>query len=659
MLRAQHMAAALALLSLPLTNPGSVPHSAGRLATTLVVTTTADLAAPCTPSAYSLRCAFDQADADVSGDTIAFNIPATDPGCVKSVIQQTTVSVCTISPVNTHFQGELPALIVNNTTIDGYTQPSARPNSNPMEQGQGDNAIITIQLDGTAGGLFVERGLQILGSGNTVRGLSITNFTNGGGLYFNQGFPNMAAAHNTVAGNFLGVAPDGNTGGANALDVELDIGTGSDTIGGTSPADANVIGGGAMTHTGPTLGVSIESIGNSSLSGAGANDVIEGNYVGTNAAGSAALGDCVGVRDNGGITITVGGVTPGARNVISGNACDGVESDNGPGGGRFGGVIEGNYIGTNAAGSAALGNGPSGFQNGNGVQISGPFLVGGASAAARNVISGNANAGVAVANGTSGAVVEGNYIGVNAAGTAALGNGIGIAFPQDFQIAGPSAGNILARNLISGNTGDGIADQSPSMGNAIVGNVIGLSAAGAALGNKGNGVDLTLNGAFARGPIEDTVAGNVIAHSGQSGVLVGALAHSRISRNAMAANGGLGIDLAPRGVVNCATPPPGPNDNTPCPVVTTATTTTVSGTACVTCTVEVYKASNEADDLGHGEGAVFLGSVAADGSGHWSLSLPAGRVALGQEITASATTRATTATPAETSEFGANVAVGP
>jgi hypothetical protein len=83
----------------------------------------------------------------------------------------------------------------------------------------------------------------------------------------------------------------------------------------------------------------------------------------------------------------------------------------------------------------------------------------------------------------------------------------------------------------------------------------------------------------------------------------------------------------------------------------------VRGTACAGCTVEVYIASNEADDQGHGEGTIYLGSATADRSGTWSLALAGGRLSPGQYVTATTTTQATSSTPAETSEFAANVAV--
>src|SRR5437588_171524 len=105
------------------------------------------------------------------------------------------------------------------------------------------------------------------------------------------------------------------------------------------------------------------------------------------------------------------------------NGFDGTGISIGSAGG--GSRVEGCYIGTDANGNAAVANfGP-------GVSIlSSNNVIGGTTPAARNVISGNSDAGVQLelfcCTGTnptaSGNVIQGNYIGLNAAGTAALPN---------------------------------------------------------------------------------------------------------------------------------------------------------------------------------------------------------------------------------------------
>jgi len=147
---------------------------------------------------------------------------------------------------------------------------------------------------------------------------------------------------------------------------------------------------------------------------------------------------------------TVGGTTAASRNVISGNGGDGVRLqittiDNHN-------VISGNFIGTDVTGSAALPN------DENGVHIDGgrKNVIGGATAGAGNVISGNGGDGVLIDNTFGGSeeargnVIQGNLIGTNAAGTAGLGSSIGIHVDAqpDTVIGGTGVG---ARNVVSGN----------------------------------------------------------------------------------------------------------------------------------------------------------------------------------------------------------------
>ena len=119
----------------------------------------------------------------------------------------------------------------------------------------------------------------------------------------------------------------------------------------------------------------------------------------------------------------MGGTVAGARNVISGNTQAGVELT---GAGTSHNLVEGNYIGTNYAGSGAIGNGSSSNSFSDGVLIDAAATyntVGGTTAGARNVISGNLHNGVEIyGQGTDHNLVEGDYIGTNAAGTAALAN---------------------------------------------------------------------------------------------------------------------------------------------------------------------------------------------------------------------------------------------
>ena len=238
--------------------------------------------------------------------------------------------------------------------------------------------------------------------------------------------------------------------------------------------------------------------------GASGNSVL-GNYVGTDITGTFAIGNQANgvLMQNGANGNTIRG------NVVSGNAIgiNIIDSSNN--------VVQGNLIGTNPAGTAALGNigNSSGFGPGVAISVTPGFtgnpsysssgnLIGGTTAAARNVISAN-KAGVWIQGTAATGNFIGNYIGTNAAGTAALGNtGNGVQLvPIDATASGanhntiggaaPGAGNLISGNGLAGilltnynsiinTTGSGVT------GNLLVGNSIH--------DNGGLGIDLGGNG---------------------------------------------------------------------------------------------------------------------------------------------------------------------
>src|SRR5205085_5156617 len=104
-------------------------------------------------------------------------------------------------------------------------------------------------------------------SGSTVRGLVINRFGNG---------IVILSSANTVAGNYVGLDPTGAIGLGNATGVEVE--GASNTIGGTTAADRNVISGNVFN------GVRVFA-----TPGTVAGNVIQGNYIGTSAAGTAAI----------------------------------------------------------------------------------------------------------------------------------------------------------------------------------------------------------------------------------------------------------------------------------------------------------------------------------------------------------------------------------
>jgi len=325
-----------------------------------------------------------------------------------------------------------------------------------------------------------------------------------------------------------------------------------------------------------------------------------------------------------------------------------------------GNVIAGNFIGT---------NGTAAFANGNGILVqAGASLntIGGTSANARNVISGN-SVGIGFSRSdSSNNVVRGNYIGTDATGTVAIGNTTyGVYFfnfASNNTVGGTAVG---AGNLISGN-GVGVFLDFGSNGQNIVGNLIGTKADGtSALGNLNNGVEISSCS-------NPTVSGNTIAFNGGSGVFVsGASATGILIRsNSIFSNVRLGIDLVGSSdPANGVTPNDtgdgdlGPNNLQNYPVLNVASssvsggtfvTGTLNSTPNATFTVEFF-ASTAGDSSGFGEGAVPLGliTVTTDGSGNASFATTfAAFVPAGQVITATATSATN-----NTSEFSQWIAV--
>ncbi len=166
------------------------------------------------------------------------------------------------------------------------------------------------------------------------------------------------------------------------------------------------------------------------------NDSITGNFIGTDATGTSAMGNGTGIlvyADAG--NNTIGGTTAGAGNVISGNTGIGLWIS---GQGTSGNLVQGNFIGTNASGTGALSNGNDGVLVDNAASDN---TIGGTRPAAGNLISGNTQAGIQInGTGSSGNVVEDNLISTNISNTSAVANGI------DIQISGAASNNPILNN---------------------------------------------------------------------------------------------------------------------------------------------------------------------------------------------------------------------
>jgi CSLREA domain-containing protein len=515
--------------------------------TTFTVNSTNDTNGTCDTSECTLREAIAAANSTANSggpDAIEFDIPD-DPDTAADDVK-------TISPASA-----LPT-ITDLVVIDGYSQTGSAPATATTD------AVLHIELDGTGAGFTT--GLRISAGGSTVRGLAINRF-NFGGLAMETN------PSNKIQGNFIGTDAIGTVDLGNSnFGIRAESGSANNTIGGGTAADRNVISG----NSGPNV----------EITGSGTdNNVVAGNYVGTDASGTQALGngaEGVVVRQGAASTRigTDGDSTDdaGEGNVVSGHGQDGIELA-GPDT-----VIAGNLLGVDRTGTVDLGNGRAGIQ----VFTDGAdTTIGGTATAARNVISGNSDEGITFSGGNRG-LVQGNLIGTDVMGAADLGN-----------------------------DDDGLAIASDS------GTMVGGTASGAP---------------------------NVIAFNGQDGVQVFSGTDHAILGNSIFSNGLVGINLGiPAGVTSNDTDDPdtGPNNLQNFPVLTSASVSggnvSVSGTlnsaAAKTYRLEFF--SNEAcDGSGFGEGQTYLGTTNAttDGSGNASFGPLSFPVPSGQPvITATAT----------------------
>ena len=401
------------------------------------------------------------------------------------------------------------------------------------------------------------------------------------------------------------------------------------------------------------------------------DNLFVGNKVGTDASGTADLGN---VRD--GIRVfqannnIIGGTSTGSKNVFSGNDDSGIHITSAPGT-----LVQGNFVGVDITGTVALGNDEYGVN----VVGSNGVLVGGTTTEARNIISGNGfvfrfKHGVCICQTSNFNTVAGNYIGTDVTGTTALGNaqgGVLISNSANNLVGGNTA---AARNVISANF-EGVRIQALS--NQVAGNFIGTDASGSEpLGNSRDGVVLSGNGSNTIGG-SSPGDGNTIAFNGWSGVIISATAESNsVLSNHIFSNGRLGIDLGrefalSNGVTDndLGDGDGGANRQQNFPVLVSAVSsggaTTIDGTLNSVPSSQFrieFFSNTTLDPSNFGEGENFLGSaiVATDANGDvaFSVTLPVS-VAGGQFITSTATLLplAPSIVSGDTSEFSGGVIV--
>jgi len=659
----------------------------------------------------SLREAVCAANGNLGPDTIEFDISGPGPYTIL------------LSPFPSETSATASLLVLDGgTTIDGTTQ-----------SGYAGTPLIFISKEPSVTGPVY--GFVLLSSGNTVRGLAL------GGLTQAVRIESDEADGNLIEDNFLGTDITGAIDQGNGSGVQIVLGADGNTVQGNlisgnltgvginhSDSTGNIVqdnlvgtdlagtgalanGTGVKIDSSPGNSVLDNTISGSLLDGiviegsAAASNLVSDNRIGTDAAGTADLGN-----GHNGVSIVNASVTTIAGNVISGNIWNGINLDgpsnvvqgnkigtdvtgtvaipnapdgyppgsgaywiaacganepffrglriqgsnniigglgagnlisaNGVGGllilGGSNNIVQGNFIGTDAAGEVALPNGGYGVHVRPGPGCTGATgnLIGGAGAGEGNIISGN-GAGVYLVGPASDTTIQGNYIGTDASGLTAIPNGtIGVWINALSGAGGPS-GSSIRNNVISGNANDGIELVASDI--LIEANVIGADASGAApLPNAGAGIHLAQGSASGVPSTDNLVVENVIGHNGYQGVALccADTIGNSMRRNSIFQNGELGIYEG------------GANGSIDPPEITSVDADSVEGTACVGCTVEVFIA--DPDPSGFGEGKTFLGQgVAMGGTFSIPISLICG------EVTATSTDAS-----GNTSEFSANVTSG-
>jgi CSLREA domain-containing protein len=570
-------------------SPDATPTPTPTAAMTFTVVSTADTGGSTCGTGCTLRQAVNASNANPppTGATnlIAFNIPSSDPGC------DPTTHVCTITLTDCLGRsGNFCNGINQPVIIDGYTQQGATPNTLAV----GDNANIRVKIVGDPGGspVIYLCDANGCGSGHSSDGSTIKGLCLAGVINTHQTLISVTSNNDLVTGSFLGVDTDGTSVVSDGTPV--------------------VVNGGILLATGTTIG----------------------------------------------------GTSPSARNVIASN-------------GGFGGilndgnntVVQGNYLGTNAAGTAAIGSLPAGID----MEIGTGVTIGGSASGAGNVINATGN-GVSIGgvqfNAAVNTTVQGNLIGTDATGTVAfyaLFNGVQIAQSLNTTVGGstPGAGNVINARA------DGIFVGGSPTGVAILGNKIGTDINGAPLGNGNCGIaagDTTI------GTIGGVNAGegNIIAFNALNGVSIAGFTGDNtrwpILGNSIHDNARLGITLSTSGC-GVSTPtandhcdtPSGANDQQNYPVITSASFSNgnvmLSGTldslSSTTYRLEFFS-NRQCDPSGFGQGQHFLGSTlvttGADCTGNFSpltFPLPTGDTV----ATATATRLDGASNPIETSEF--------
>jgi len=343
------------------------------------------------------------------------------------------------------------------------------------------------------------------------------------------------------------------------------------------------------------------------------HNIVSYNSIGVNTAGNAAA-----APPNAETGIYVGDLASSiviTGNLISGNGAGGVWLDNA----QFV-TITHNMIGTNLNGTTAIPNAEDGVAITDGAHDNSVGIIG--TRVSANLISGNTLCGVYIDEGATANVVDGNRIGLNAAGNGAIPNSVGAAIAN---AGGNHIGTSLANTFqfISGNLLQGVSVYNGSDNFVGQTNYIGVATDSVTpLGNGMEGVRVI----FA---MNTFVGPQVIANNGGAGIMLWGDATSvgnLLSPGFVNANRGLPVDLNNDGPTlnDPGDADSGPNTLLNYPVVTSRSGNTITGTACANCTVFVYQAGGNPAQPGGGGALLPSLTATANASGLWSVTLPAG-----------------------------------
>ncbi len=546
--------------------------------------------------ACTIRAAIQESNANVGRDTINFNVACPTDGVTPPAVVKLKGS----------FAGNnltLDSVDNAGVVINGYSQCGASPNTGTTA----GNAVIMIELLGT--NVAGVHGLVVLDGNNVIRGLSIYNHDD------NLRLQGSRATNNTIVGNFLG------TGAGNSFK-------------------------GKRNGLAENVGLRLRNKANNN---------------------------------------TIGGTSPADRNIVSGNAADGIYLEERADFNRF----INNYIGLRQDGLTHLGNRSDGFDVNIGCQNN---IIGGPTNAERNVITGNESDGIEFSHTRNGEretrliKVQNNYIGVSATGgktqyiaesdgsrkNATFSNGSqGVTLEDQVREAE------IFDNVIAFNGRNGIRLYYKTTENNIHDNLIGVNRNGDALGNglskddegQGRNGILLLAGSF-----NNTIKNNIIAYNQQAGVRVTNARQNaqdtsftylteknRISQNSIFDNAEKGIELddTTDKVSGIAYWPQG--DIQP-PFILSANQSFVAGKACSDCTVELFVAKKGSGDIfksrtgagtkDAGEGQTYRISGQTNSDGYFLIDITSLGLAVNTPMTGTATDAL-----GNTSEFGWNVTV--